>query len=78
MVRRLVFALLLSSSACQRGIDWNRKDAYQHCAGAISGYPEAKAPPCQAMSMCLNEARLTPEEQAKLRSMLQDAGCAPP
>jgi hypothetical protein len=73
--------LLLGLLACdgKQSIDWNRKDAYRHCSPAIAAYPEKPAPPCRAMHMCMNEAKLTPGEAEKLLMMIRSTpGCREP
>jgi hypothetical protein len=77
----LLIGLLLGLPACDRKqpIDWNRKDAHRNCSAAIAAYPEKPAPPCQAMHMCMNEAKLTPEEIDKLLAMIRSTpGCREP
>jgi len=79
--RLSLLCLLFVRPACdgRPSIDWNRKDAHRHCSGAIAAYPEAPAPPCRAMHMCMNEAKLTPEEADKLLVMIKAApGCREP
>jgi hypothetical protein len=65
---------------CTRPADdaWSRKDAHRRCAGAIDAYPVEPAPPCHALSMCVNEARLTVDQQRKLLQMIRAAGCPEP
>jgi hypothetical protein len=59
--------------------DWTRHDAHRRCSAAIAAYPEAPAPPCRAMHMCANEARLTAAEQDKLQVMIRATdGCDEP
>jgi hypothetical protein len=43
----------------------------------IAAYPKSPAPRCQSLHLCGNEASLSPDEKAKLSSMLKAAGCDP-
>jgi hypothetical protein len=58
--------------------DWESKMAWKNCQGAIDAYPGKPAPSCGAMSMCANEASLSPADSKKLRDMETAAGCHAP
>lgn len=58
--------------------DWESKMAWKNCQGAIDAYPGKAAPSCEAMSMCANEAPLSPADRKKLRDMETAAGCYSP
>ncbi len=76
-----LLVLLLGGCTCARGPapDWSRHDAHRSCRPAIEAYPESPAPPCQAMHMCMDEAKLTAAEQAKLMAMIRATrGCGDP
>jgi hypothetical protein len=76
--RALALALALECAGCAQSVDWNAKEAYRLCAGAISNWPATQAPPCDAMSMCANEAPLTPAQASTLAAMISDSGCDRP
>ena len=70
---------LLCGCSGEPDFDWSRHDAHRRCDAAIAAYPQEPAPPCQAMQMCINEARLTATEQQKLLEMIRaTGGCAEP
>jgi len=74
-----LFALLAISCGTGSSPDWDAKDAHRNCAAAIDAYPGNSAPPCAAMHMCANEARLSDEQRAKLLEMIRATdGCAEP
>jgi hypothetical protein len=72
-----MLVLLLAATACS-GRSWSDRDAHRRCAPAIDAWPGQPAPPCEAMSMCLNEAALDPAREVRLRRMMRAGGCAPP
>ena len=51
-------------------LGWNRHDAWRRCQGAIAAWPDEPAPPCSALHMCANEARLSDEEYRRLEAMV--------
>ena len=59
--------------------NWDSKDAHRSCAVAIDAFPKSPAPPCAAMHMCANEAKLTVEQRGKLMEMIRATdGCRKP
>jgi hypothetical protein len=71
----LAFALLACGS---RDVDWNRKDAFRECAAVIDRWRAGDAtPPCEALHMCANEAKLTVDQGKQLDLMIAAGKCAP-
>jgi hypothetical protein len=55
-------------------VSWDAKGAWVKCDGAIAGtvpWPQAPAAACEAMHLCANEAPLTPDQQASLKSAMR-------
>jgi PBP1b-binding outer membrane lipoprotein LpoB len=73
--RMLLLALALVAAGCSNPAApvWDRKDAHRFCAPAIDAWPASFAPPCAAMHMCMNEARLTDAQRSKLLAMIRSA-----
>lgn len=60
-------------------IGWEGKTAWRKCEAAIAGsiaWPAEHAARCEALSMCANEAPLTPAGSAALTAEAWRAGCA--
>ena len=74
----LALVLALGCTGCGQSVDWNAKGAHRFCAGAISSWPSTRAPPCEAMRMCANEAQLTAAQASTLAAMTLDSGCDAP
>jgi hypothetical protein len=72
-----LLVLLLFAGGCDRG-RWSDHDAHRRCAPAIDAWPAEPAPPCEALSMCANEATLNPRQHAQLARMMAAAACPPP
>jgi len=49
---------------------WDHHDAWRRCQGAMAAWPDEPAPPCRALHMCANEARLSDEEHRRLEAMV--------
>ncbi|MFI5001252.1 MAG: hypothetical protein ACHQK9_15350 [Reyranellales bacterium] len=63
-------------------IDWEAKNAWAKCDGAIGGkidWPSQPGLACAAMHMCANEASLSPQQHASLVSAARRLpGCDDP
>jgi hypothetical protein len=75
-MRRLTFSFLLLVIGCRA--DWSGKRAWTNCKEAIAGGTPWPSPPCEAMTMCENEAQLAPVEHAALRAQMRRSGCGAP
>lgn len=73
-MRRLVVFLVVVSC---RGT-WGSHTESRNCVPAIEGELAWPSPPCDAMRMCANEAKLTPAQDAALRRQMSAAHCAAP
>jgi hypothetical protein len=66
-----IFLRVGPDSLTPQAIGWEAKNAWAKCDAAIRGtvdWPSQPASACAAMHMCANEATLTPEQRASLRS----------
>jgi hypothetical protein len=80
MLRRLGLGLGLGLAGCggSSEVDWSRHDASRECAPAIDGWHAGgPTPPCSALHMCANEARLSGDETKQLDAMIAAGKCAP-
>ena len=50
---------------------WHRKGSHRLCKPMIAAYPDKKAPSCQSLHMCANEAAMSRDEQDKLYSIIK-------
>ena len=70
------------SSFHPQSIDWNAKDAWSKCEGAVAGsiaWPRHSVQACEAMRMCQNEASLDPQRRAALDAAIgRLPGCGAP
>jgi len=59
-------------------VSWDSKSAYVKCDGAIARaaeWPKERATACAAMSLCANEAVLSPPQTAMLTAAARRIGC---
>ena len=64
-----IFLRAARESLMPQVIDWDAKNAWAKCDGAIGGtvdWPSTPALACAAMHMCANEATLTSEQRTLL------------
>lgn len=69
-----IFLRVILESLMPQTIDWNAKNAWAKCDGAIAGtidWPPAPAAACAAMHLCANEAPLQPDQHASLISAIR-------
>jgi hypothetical protein len=71
-----------STPAAENAINWDAKDAYRKCDGAIDGtitWPAEPEAACVAMLMCANEKALSAERYRRLIQQIRRVpGCGEP
>ena len=78
-MRALRLVVFASLCACALGCasNWDGHDAYTHCNAALRGYPWAPKWDCQGVSVCANEAVLSPADEARVVAIGRSLGCEP-